>query len=308
MKIAFMGSPRFAAVSLETLVKAGKKISVVVTQPDRQRGRGRQIQHTPVKEVALRYRIETREPITPNSPEFVDELKEMAPDLIVLVSYGHILRSGILSVPERGCINLHPSLLPKYRGAAPVHWTIINGERETGVTTMLMNEKIDAGQILEQRRVPVGEEETTGELSDRLAYVGAELLLSTLSLLESGQLEAKEQNPAEVTYAPKITPEMCRIDWTQDARKIARLVRGLSPSPGSFSAFRGKRVKLLRAVDLPAGTGKCPGKIVPESKRLLIEAGLGLLWIKELQFEGKKPMSGSDFVNGYQPQQNEQMG
>lgn len=307
MKIVFMGTPRFAAISLEHLLKAEKEISLVVSQPDRKKGRGRKIKPTPVKETALKYRIQVEQPPTPNSPEFIRTLKSIEPELIVVVSYGHILKPDILVLPSKGCINLHPSLLPKYRGAAPIQWAIIRGETETGITTFFMNEKMDAGDMIEQVRLSINEEETFGELEERLARLGADVLLSTVNLIESGKEKKIPQNDSEATFAPKIDPKICKVDWSEDSKHISQLIRGLSPQPGAYCFFRGKRIKLLRASWVAGDSPGEAGEIIVSEARLLVKAKNGSVWIKELQPEGKRPMKDSDFINGYRPKTHERM-
>jgi methionyl-tRNA formyltransferase len=308
MRIAFMGTPWFAAVSLQHLLRAGKEVCLAVSQPDRERGRGRRIEQTPVKKIALEHGVRMEQPITPNSPEFLRILKDVAPDMIVVVSYGHILKPAVLSVPRRGCVNLHPSLLPKYRGAAPIQWAIINGESETGITTLFMNEQMDAGDIIEQITVAIGDEQTTGDIREKVASRGAELLLSTVELVEAGKARRFPQNDAEATYAPKIDPKMCRIDWSIDSKQISQLIRGLSPYPGAHSYFRAKRIKFLRAVHVQEpSSGRELGEISSSDGRLLVSAKNGFVWVKEMQLEGKKPIRDSDFINGYAPRTHERI-
>jgi len=308
MRIGFMGTPWFAAISLQLLLRARKDVCLAVSQPDRERGRGRRIEQTPVKKVALDHGVRLEQPMTPNSSEFLHILKDVAPDIVVVVSYGHILKSSVLSVPPFGCVNLHPSLLPKYRGAAPIQWAIINGESDTGITTFFMNEDMDAGDIIEQITVPIGDEETTGDIKERLASRGAELLLSTVELIEAGKAQRSPQNDAEATYAPKIDPKICRIDWSVDSKEIAQLIRGLSPHPGAHSCFRGKRIKFLRAIHVQEPSdGRDPGEMVISDGRLLVSAKNGFVWVKQMQLEGRKPISDPDFINGYAPRTHERI-
>ena len=306
MRIVFMGTPRFAAVSLEHLLRAKKEVSLVVSQPDRERGRGRRIEQTATKKVALEQGVDVAQPHSPNSSEFLESLRQIAPDLLVVVSYGHILKPALLDLPSAGCVNLHPSLLPKYRGAAPIEWAVIEGEKRTGITTIFMNEKMDAGEMIEQVTVDIGEEETAGELRERLAVKGAELLLSTVGLIERGEAKNIPQDDTQATYAPKIQPEVCRIDWSENHQRIARLIRGLSPSPGAYSFFRGKRMRLLRAVPSLETSTATEGELLT-TERLLVRAEGGWVWLKELQPEGKKPISDIDFINGYHPVAHEKM-
>ena len=302
-----MGTPHFAAVSLEHLIKARKKIALVVSQPDRESGRGRRLEQTPTKKIALMYGVEVKQPSSPNSPEFVSFLERVGPELIVVVSYGHILKPAVLAAAPKGCVNLHPSLLPKYRGAAPIEWAVIRGETETGITTIFMNEKMDAGEMIEQITVEIREDETAGELRERLAVRGAEVLLSTVDSIETGRGSKIPQNDAEATFAPKIKPEMSRIDWSEDSDRTARLIRGLSPNPGAHSSFRGKRIKFLRATSVKETAPGAPGELLASEGKLLVRAQGGWVWLKELQPEGKRPISDSDFINGYRPLAHEKM-
>jgi len=304
MKIAFFGTPDFAAVSLDFLLKNRKKIILAVTQPDRPKGRGRKMDYTPVKKVALKNSVPVLQPESPKSVDFIEKLKEISPDLILVISYGHILREELLLIPQLECINLHPSLLPKYRGAAPINWAIIKGENETGVTTMFMTKRMDAGDIIEQRHVGIEKDEIASELETKLAEEGSKLLLSTLDLVEKGKEKRTPQNESGATYAPKLDLEMCRIDWRQDAESISNLIRGLAYTPGAYTYFRGRRAKLLRSEFKKGETVEEMGSIIVK-KGLSVAAKGGVVIVKEIQVEGKKIMNAVDFINGYKPKHGE---
>ncbi len=276
----------------------------VVTQPDRPAGRGLVLTAPPVKRAAAALGLPVFQPRSINRPESLEHLRGLAPDLIVVAAFGQLLKRQVLELPRYGCINIHASLLPKYRGAAPIQWAIIRGERWTGVTTMIMDEGMDTGPILLQRAVRIGEDETAGELAARLAELGAELVVETVEGYLRGKIRPKPQ-PAEGTLAPKITEEHTRVNWTADARAIHNLVRGLAPSPGAYTTFRGKRVKLRRTRPLSEAPGAAPGEILPHRKRLLVATGDGVLEILSLTPEGRKEIGGVDFLNGYRPRPGE---
>ncbi len=272
----------------------------VVTQPDRPAGRGLRLRPPPVKEVAAALGLAVLQPKSINKPESLEYLQALAPDLLVVAAFGQLLKKPVLELPKHGCINIHASLLPKYRGAAPIQWAIIRGERWSGVTTFLIDEGMDTGPILLQRAVRIGEDETAGELEERLAHLGAELIVETVEGYLRGEIRAKPQ-PEEGTLAPKIREEDTRIPWGKTAREIHNLVRGLSPSPGAYTTFRGKRIKVYRTK--PAGDEEDaePGTILPTRKKLLVATGGGTLEILALKPEGKREMQGVDFLNGYRP-------
>ncbi|MEK6545070.1 MAG: methionyl-tRNA formyltransferase, partial [Nitrospinota bacterium] len=234
-----MGTPDFAVSTLEGLIKSNHKIIAVVTRPDRPKGRGREILPSPVKVVAEDNKIEVLQPEKVREPDFVKKLREYRSDCIVVVAFGQILPKDILSLPRYGCINLHASILPKYRGAAPINWALINGETKTGVTSMLMNEGMDTGDILIQREVEITEGDSAGTLHDRLSEIGSEVILETLDGLEKGTVKRVKQNESSATYAQKIKKEDCLINWDEDAKKIVNRIRGLTPAPGAYTSYNG---------------------------------------------------------------------
>ncbi len=272
---------------------------LVITQPDRPAGRGLKLTPPPVKVAASELGLPCLQPKSINSPECVEFLRSLALDLLVTAAFGQLLRPVVLQLPRLGCVNVHASLLPKYRGAAPIHWAIINGERETGVTTFLMDEGMDTGPILLQRRTEIGPEETAGELEERLSQMGAELAVETVEKLWRGEIEPKPQ-PPNGSLAPKLHREDGRIRWEWEAWRIHNLVRGLSPKPGAFSTWQGELVKILRTkVVEEEGKASPPGHVLPRRDRLLVAAGKGVVEVLELQPAGCRPISGRDFLNGY---------
>ncbi len=310
MKIVFMGTPEFALPSLETLHNSSHKLVSVVTVPDKPVGRGRKVQASPVKRLALDYGLPVLQPADLKAPKFLEELQKLEADLFVVVAF-RILPPEVFELPPKGTINLHASLLPKYRGAAPINWAIINGETETGLTTFFIQEKVDTGEIIFQKKVSIGEDETAGELHDRLARLGGEVVLETVDLIEEGKAQPSHQE-GEVTKAPKITKELCQINWKQSNRAIRNLIRGLSPNPGAYTFLNGKILKVLdsKPVD-DTKDGRQPGKIVNvDSKAGFIEvaAGKGHLRVTEVQSEGKRRMSASEFLRGHSLREGEILG
>lgn len=295
-----MGTPDFAVPTLEALVNGGHRVLAAVTQPDRPKGRGKAVQMPPVKEKALEYSIPVLQPEKARDPEFAETLRKLEPEAIVVVAFGQILPGAILDIPKYGCINVHASLLPKYRGAAPIQWAVINGEKESGVTTMLMNEGLDTGDILETAVVPLDAKETGGSLFDKLSRLGGELILSTLKGLEEGTVSRKEQGEATTPYARMLTKSMGEIDWSMEAEQIERLIRGLNPWPSAYTWFGGKTLKIWSADVLEGGISEQPGLVHAEKDRLLVETGKGILSISELQLEGKKRMDAAAFLRGFQ--------
>lgn len=303
MKIVFMGTPDFSVPSLLALIKAGHEVAGVVTQPDKPKGRGKEMQMTPVKAAALEHDIPVFQPErVKNNSEFFEKMKEIAPDAIVVIAFGQILPREILELPKYGCINIHASLLPKYRGAAPIQWVIIDGEKETGITTMYMEEGLDTGDMLLKTVIPIEKEETGGSLHDKLSEAGGPLILETLKGLEEGVLERTPQR-GESCYAKILTKSLGDIDWSMDAEAIERLIRGLSPWPSAYSHLGNKTVKIWKAAVLPEeeeGERKEPGTIVSIAKdSFSVQTGKGLLAVKELQLEGKKRMDTAAFLRGY---------
>ena len=301
MRIVFMGTPDFAVGSLKALAEAGKyEIVSVITQPDRPKGRGRQMLMTPVKEYALSQGYEVHQPQRVKTPEFVAQLREMNPDLIVVAAFGQLLSQEILSMPEYGCINVHASLLPKYRGAAPIHYAIMQGEKESGVTIMQMDIGMDTGDMIKKVVVPIGENMTMGELHDELKVKGAELLLEVIEDIDAGKAMPEKQNEAEATYASLLKRDMERIDWSKAAADIHNLIRGFNPAPGAFTKLPdGKNLKIWgsRLTD-KAATAE-PGTVVEATKHsFFVACGDGVLEIIEVQPESKKRMAAQVFING----------
>ena len=301
MRIVFMGTPDFAVGSLKALAEAGKyEIVSVITQPDRPKGRGRQMLMTPVKEYALSQGYEVHQPQRVKTPEFVAQLREMNPDLIVVAAFGQLLSQEILSMPKYGCINVHASLLPKYRGAAPIHYAIMQGEKESGVTIMQMDIGMDTGDMIKKVVVPIGENMTMGELHDELKVKGAELLLEVIDDIDAGKAMPEKQNEAEATYASLLKRDMERIDWSKAAADIHNLIRGFNPAPGAFTKLPdGKNLKIWgsRLADKTATAE--PGTVVEATKHsFFVACGEGVLEIIEVQPESKKRMAAQVFING----------
>lgn len=294
-----MGTPDFSVPTLEALVKGGHEVVAVVTQPDKPKGRGKAILMTPVKEKALELSIPVYQPEKVREPEFLDILRQLAPEVIVVVAFGQLLPKEILTLPRYGCVNVHASLLPKYRGAAPIQWAVIDGEAVSGVTTMLMDEGLDTGDMLEVKEIPLDEKETGGSLFDKLSLLGGELILSTLDKLEKGTAVRKPQGESQTCYAKMLKKSMGEIDWTMDAVKIERLIRGLNPWPSAYTSLNGKTVKIW-AADVKKGDRKGhPGTVCVTKDSLLVECGQDLLSVKELQLEGKKRMDIASFLRGF---------
>ncbi len=305
MKIIFMGTPEFACLPLLALIKSKHDIVGVITQPDRRKGRGMKISSPPVKDLALRNDLNIYQPSNVNDPEFIDLLRKISPDLIAIVAFGQILSKEILRLPEYGCINLHPSLLPKYRGAAPIPWAIFTGEEKTGVTTFYLSEKVDSGDIILQREEKIREDDTTATLSKRLAKIGSELLMETIDKIEKKEAARIPQDKEKATYAPRLKKEDGLIDWKKSAPQIERLVRAMDPWPGAYTYLAEKLLKIWRAEEasgfrLQASGSKKLGEIIEIIKEgMVIACGEGLLLIKEVQPSGKKRMSASSFASGY---------
>ncbi len=300
MKVIFMGTPDFAVPCLKGLIKdPNHEVIGVFTQPDRRKGRGKKIQGTPVKILAQEENIPVFQPEKLNTSETYEALKNMGADAYVVVAYGQILSKEILELPPFGAVNVHASLLPKYRGAAPIHWAVINGEKETGITTMQMDEGLDTGDMLLQQRVPIGETDTTGDLHDRLSLLGEKLLLETLDKLDKKMVAPVPQPEGEDSYAPKISKKLAEIDWKSSAKDIYNLIRGLHPFPGAQTRYQGKPLKVHRARWIKNIESKDPGTIVEVSKEgIFVAAGEGQIQITELQLSGKKRMAVSEFLAG----------
>ena len=266
MKIVFMGTPDFSVNALENIVKAGHDVVGVITQPDKPKGRGGKMQYTPVKEKALELGLDVYQPQRVKEPEFIEKLKEMNPDAIVVIAFGQILPKEILDMPKYGCINVHASLLPKYRGAAPIQWAVIDGEKETGVTTMYMNEGLDTGDIIDKVVVPIDKKETGGSLFDKLAIEGGKLILKTLIELENGTAVRTPQDDSKSNYAGMINKQLGKIDFNKSANEIERLIRGLNPWPSAYTKMDGKTLKIWDADVDDSENDSAPGTITEVGK------------------------------------------
>lgn len=302
LRIVFMGTPVFAVPTLQTLLDGEDFVVGVYTQPDQPSGRGMILHAPPVKQLAEAHGIPVFQPVKLRTPEALEPLHTWRPDLIVVVAYGKMLPNSVLTLPPLGCINVHASLLPKYRGAAPIQWAIANGEKETGVTIMHIIERMDAGDILLQKALPVTEEDTGGSLHDKLSMLGAEALLEALSLLKQDRLVARPQEEADVTYAPIIKKEDGRIDWSWSAVAIERRIRAFDPWPSAYSTFGGKLLKIFKArpEKAAARSSMTPGAVTEASPvHLLIATGEGQLSLLEVQLEGKRRMPIEEFLRGY---------
>ena len=297
VRTVFMGTPAFAVPTLDILLQAGLSLVGVYTQPDRPKGRGQTLAAPPVKEMALRHGIPVFQPQKLRVPEVVEELRALSPDLIVVVAFGQILPRSVLEIPRYGCINVHASLLPKYRGAAPINQAIIDGETETGITTMLMDVGLDTGPMLLKRSLTIGPDETAGELHDRLCVLGGETMAATLQLLLRGELHPQVQDDSQTCYAAMLKKEDGRINWSQSAQQIHDRIRGLAPWPGTYTELNGEPLKLF-LTRVEAGEGE-PGTILaPAVDAVRIACGSGVLAVRELQLPGKKRLAAADFLRG----------
>ena len=278
MRIVFMGTPDFSVPTLEALVASEHEVVGVVTQPDKPKGRGKEIHMSPVKECALQHNIPVYQPVRARDEAFVDEMRALNPDVMVVIAFGQILPKSLLELPKYGCVNIHASLLPKYRGAAPIQWAVINGDEETGITTMMMDVEMDTGDMLEKTVVKLDPEETGGSLFDRLSLLGGDLILSTLSKLEKGEITPVPQDHEKATYVKKISKSMGDIDWTMDAVSIERLVRGLNPWPSAFTRWNGKMLKIWEAKVLPDPdvNHPCGSVISATDEGIKIQTGAGV--------------------------------
>ena len=310
MRIVFMGTPDFSVPALKALVEAGHEVAAVVTQPDRPRGRGKELQMTPVKVQALAYGIPVYQPEKVKDPAFVEILRNLQPEVIVVIAFGQILSRDILDLPPYGCINIHASLLPKYRGAAPIQWAVIDGEKETGVTTMMMDVGLDTGDMLEKTVIPLDPKETGGSLFDKLSQAGGPLILSTLEKLKAGTAVRTPQTDEDSTYAKMLTKSLGQIDWSMEAAAIERLIRGLNPWPSAYTFVHGKTLKIWDADVLKESSdGAAQGQIIrTDPHSLIVAAGEALLSIRELQLEGKKRMDVETFLRGYTIEKGEILG
>lgn len=308
MRVIFMGTPDFSVGTLEALIEAGHDVCLAVTQPDKPKGRGKDMQFSPVKETALRHGIPVFQPRRIREPESVEELRKYNADVMVVIAFGQILPKTILEMTPYGCVNVHASLLPKYRGAAPIQWSIIEGETITGVTTMQMDEGVDTGDMILKTEVPIAENETGESLHEKLAQAGAELCVKTLKALEDKTAVFEKQSESPTAYAKMLTKEMGNIDWAQSAVQIERLIRGLNSWPSAYTHWNGKVLKIWRAKaeagakrSAESGVGPAqPGTVVSVGKEeFAIQTGEGVLYVYEVQIPGKKRMETGAFLRGY---------
>jgi len=309
MRIVFMGTPEFALPSLEALLVSEDQVVGVVTQPDRPKGRGHELAPPPVKLVAQRAGIPFLQPLKIRTVEFLESLAAWQPDLIAVTAFGRILHAPILNLPPMGCVNVHGSLLPKYRGAAPVQWAVINGETETGITTMLMDEGMDTGAMLLQERIPILRDDTAGTVAPRLAELGGRLLVETIKRLKTGAIAPRAQDSTRVTMAPLLKKEDGIIDWTASAQSIANRVRGMSPWPGAYTFHGQERWNIWKAVAIQEPAQAPPGTILTSSKQSLrVATGNGVLELFEIQTANSKRMSVGQFLAGHRISSGEAFG
>lgn len=309
MRVVFMGTPDFSVGALESLIEAGHQVAAVVTQPDKPKGRGKEVQMTPVKTCAQKHGIPVFQPVKIREPEAVETLRGYQADIFVVAAFGQILTEEILGMPRYGCVNIHASLLPKYRGAGPIQWAIINGEKITGVTIMQMDKGIDTGDMLLKTEVPIASDETGDTLHDKLAAAGARLIVEALAKIEAGDVTPVRQNDADSCYAKMLQKSMGKIDWQMEAEKLDCLIRGLISWPGASTVYRGKNLKIWQeevasAEEMAAGAGfmdsATPGTVVRVDRdAFYVQTGQGVLKILAVQPEGKKRMAVKDFLLGY---------
>jgi methionyl-tRNA formyltransferase len=302
-RIVFMGTPEFAVPSLKALFEAGEEVVAVVTQPDKPKGRGKYLTSPPVKELAVKHNISVLQPEKIQDDIFIRTVKELLPDIIVVIAYGKILPKAILDIPPLGCINVHASLLPRYRGAAPINWAIINGEKETGIATMLMDEGMDTGDILLTEKVEIKDDDTATDVYNKLKDIGASLLVKTIKGLKLGTIIPTPQDDSQATYAPMLKKEDGRIDWTTGAEGIKNLIRGLNPWPGAYTRWQGRQIKIFKGAGVrsqESGVRMEPGTVINVSADgICVTTGKDELLITELQPENKNKMSASEFIKGY---------
>lgn len=299
MKVIFMGTPDFSVGTLEALVEAGYEVVLAVTQPDKPKGRGGKMQYTPVKEAALARDIPVYQPKKIREPECIEELKKYNADIMVVIAFGQILPKEILQMTPYGCINVHASLLPKYRGAAPIQWAVIDGEKVSGVTTMQMNEGLDTGDMILKTEIPLDPKETGGSLHDKLAEAGAKLCVETLKCLEDKTATWEPQGESTTAYAKMLDKNLGNINWNDPAVQIERLIRGLNPWPSAYTHWNDKVIKLWQADVVEGNTDQEAGTIVKvEKDSFYVQTGEGLLKIEELQLQGKKRMDAGTFLRG----------
>ena len=300
MRVVFMGTPDIAATCLKKILEKGSDVVAVYTQPDRPKGRGMKLVYSPVKEVALEKNIPVYQPLNFCEEETVQQLRELQPDVVAVVAYGRILPAGVLAIPPKGCINVHTSLLPQYRGSAPYQWAVLDGLQETGVSVMYLSEGMDEGDVIDSKITPIGPDETAGELLDRLAVLGAELLWETLEKMEKGPVSAVPQDGTKATYAPMLDKAMCPIDYNVSAQQVHNKVRGLNPWPIATTEIQGSRFKVYATQVIPCDHKKTPGTILGLTKTgLQIACAQDAVEIRILQAEGGKRMAAPDYFRGH---------
>lgn len=298
MRVVFMGTPDIAATCLKKIIGDGFDVVGVYTQPDRPKGRGMKMVYSPVKEVALQHDLPVFQPENFREDETVEQLRSLQPDVVAVVAYGRILPQRVLDIPPKGCINIHASILPSYRGSAPYQWAVLDGLTETGVTAMYLCREMDAGDMIDVAKTPIGENETAGELLDRLAVLGADLLSKTLGRMAQGEVERTAQDSTKATYAPMLDKTMCPIDWNKTARQVHNHVRGLHPWPVATAEIGGTKFKIHSTVVVD-GSGE-PGKVLALTKTgLVVACGEGAVEIRSLQAEGGKRMAAPDYFRGH---------
>lgn len=299
MKILFMGTPEIAVPCLQKIIDEGHEVLGVVTQPDKPKGRGNKLAMPPVKELAIKYDIPVYQPVKARDEEFVKVLEEINPELIVVVAFGQILPKSILDIPKYGCVNVHVSLLPKYRGAAPINWVIINGEEKTGVTTMYMDEGLDTGDIILTKEMELSDEITAGELHDKMMIYGADLLKETIDLIAKGEAPRIKQNHDETCYAPIMKKTLGDINWNKPAKEIHNLIRGVNPWPSAYTQYEGQTMKIWKTIVLDKVSKETPGTILSVGKDgIEVSTNDNVLLIKEIQMSGKKRMLVSEYIKG----------
>jgi methionyl-tRNA formyltransferase len=308
VRLVFLGTPEFAVPTLERIVETGHEVLTVVTQPDRPKGRGQQTAAPPVKQAAVHHGLSIYQPERVRRPEAIEYLRVLAPEIMVVVGYGQIIPQSIIDIAPRGIVNVHASLLPKYRGAAPIQWAIVTGESVTGVTTMQINAGLDTGDMLLKAQIEIGPEENALELSERLAAMGADLLIETLDRLAAGNLIGVKQDCAQATYAPTLKKEDGQIDWNQPAQQIHNRVRGLDPWPGAYTQFRGQTLHIWKSRLWGAGLLSDPPGSIVSVKPLIVNCGSDALELLEMQLAGRKRIFATDFANGQRLNENEKLG
>ena len=301
MRIIYMGTPDFAVAPLEAIIKAGHDVAAVVTQPDKQKGRGKEVQMTPVKQCALAHQIPVLQPVKIKEADSVEALRAYEADIFVVAAFGQLLTEEILNMPKYGCINIHASLLPAYRGAAPIQWVILNGEEKTGVTIQQMAKGLDTGDMLLKKEVMIDKKETGESLHDKLMEVGAELIVEVLPMIEKGEVCPEKQDEAMANYVSRLSKDMGKIDFSKDAVVIERLIRGLNSWPSAFTRYKGKTLKIWDADVTDKETDVLPGTVIDVTKDVIeVAAGKGTLILNGVQLEGKKRVAVKDFLLGYE--------